>query len=166
MLPTNLTKRLDYEYEYEYIFFFERSFFDEELNRERAEWIKRYWYISIIYAICYVFIVHACQRMMRGREKFHLYRSLVAWNIVLATFSILGTVRFLPNFIQILYNKGVVHSICVLDYAMGVSGAWSWFYMLSKFVELIDTVFIVLRKQNLIFLHWYQFPKFSNILTV
>lgn len=37
-----------------------------------------------------------------------------------------------------------------------VSGFWTWLFVLSKLPELGDTVFIVLRKQPLIFLHWYH----------
>ena len=35
-----------------------------------------------------------------------------------------------------------------------VSSFWSWLFTLSKIPELGDTLFIVLRKQQLIFLHW------------
>lgn len=37
-----------------------------------------------------------------------------------------------------------------------VSGFWTWLFVLSKLPELGDTLFIVLRKQPLIFLHWYH----------
>lgn len=37
-----------------------------------------------------------------------------------------------------------------------VSGFWVWMFVLSKLPELGDTLFIVLRKQRLIFLHWYH----------
>lgn len=37
-----------------------------------------------------------------------------------------------------------------------VCGFWTWLFVLSKLPELGDTLFIVLRKQPLIFLHWYH----------
>jgi len=68
----------------------------------------------------------------------------------------MGTVRFWPEFVYTLTHKGVEHSVCNPDYTHGVTGCWAWLFILSKVPELVDTLFIVLRKQELIFLHWYH----------
>jgi hypothetical protein len=38
----------------------------------------------------------------------------------------------------------------------GPVGFWVMLFIFSKIPELVDTVFIILRKRNLIFLHWYH----------
>lgn len=130
---------------------------------DRRLWMKSYWTIVILYALLYIFAVHLGQRLMKNREKFHLYRSLVAWNILMAAFSILGTLRFSPYFFDTIAKSGVVGSVCYLetpdsppDALNGVAACWAGLYRASKLLELIDTAFIVLRKQKLIFLHWYH----------
>ncbi|XP_017492175.1 PREDICTED: elongation of very long chain fatty acids protein 6-like, partial [Rhagoletis zephyria] len=83
---------------------------------------------------------------------------LTLWNIALALFSITGTIRTWPEMAHVLTRFGFHHSVCANTFhkEVPISSFWTWLFILSKAPELIDTVFVVLRKQKLIFLHWYH----------
>lgn len=57
-----------------------------------------------------------------------------------------------------LKTHGFFYSCCNSSFIDqgNVSSFWTALFTLSKVLELGDTVFIVLRKQPLIFLHWYH----------
>jgi elongation of very long chain fatty acids protein 6 len=85
--------------------------------------------------------------------------ALALWNLLLATFSFVGAVRTMPFLLNTIYRRGVYHSVCsppLTHYGEGPVALWVTLFIFSKVPELIDTVFIVLRKKPLIFLHWYH----------
>lgn len=60
---------------------------------------------------------------------------------------------------EILRRWGFEVSICsppVYTYGHGACGVWIFLFIYSKYFELLDTVFIILRKRPLNFLHWYH----------
>ena len=75
---------------------------------------------------------------------------------MLAVFSILGTLRTLPELVTTVHTHGLHFSMCNPSFYQGPTGFWVMLYTFSKAYELGDTLFIVLRKQKLIFLHWYH----------
>jgi hypothetical protein len=139
-----------------FTFFYERKNFNGEYMVPLRQWITVNWHLSIIYAFVYVVAVFAGQAYMKNREKMDLRRELIAWNIVLSLFSLFGAIRSIPEFVQLVRTHGIHYSICSGDTTHGVSGHWGGLFIMSKFPELIDTFFIIARKQKLIFLHWYH----------
>uniref|UniRef100_A0A3Q3EPZ8 Elongation of very long chain fatty acids protein n=1 Tax=Labrus bergylta TaxID=56723 RepID=A0A3Q3EPZ8_9LABR len=94
---------------------------------------------------------------MRERPKLNLRRPLVLWSLSLAIFSIIGALRTGLYMVHVISNSGFRQSVCDSSfYSAPVTKFWAYAFVLSKAPELGDTVFIILRKQRLIFLHWYH----------
>ncbi|XP_071873764.1 very long chain fatty acid elongase 6-like [Bombus fervidus] len=106
----------------------------------------------------YVILVFAGKYYLLDKPKFDLRRWLVLWSLMLATFSVFGFLRMGTEMYHTLSNYGFYYSVCVPNYLTrdSVTAFWAFLFTLSKIVELGDTIFIVLRKQPLIFLHWYH----------
>jgi len=139
---------------YSYVFNFESEF----VHQKSRVWMINNWTNGFYYIGIYMILIFGGQLLMQNRKRFELRRVLVIWNTLLAAFSIIGACRTLPEFIHIIRNHGLYHSVCVPSFIEmdKVSGFWTFMFVLSKLPELGDTIFIVLRKQPLIFLHWYH----------
>lgn len=140
---------------YSYVFKFEEDFD----TLEKRQWMKENWMMCFYYIGAYMIVIYCGQLYMQYRPRFELRIPLFMWNVFLALFSIWGAYRSAPELLYVLNQYGFRYSVCIpgpsfLDNRVG--GFWNWMFTLSKVPELGDTVFIVLRKQPLIFLHWYH----------
>ncbi|TDG97748.1 hypothetical protein EPR50_G00210880 [Perca flavescens] len=132
---------------------FERLF-DE---RRALEWMQENWSKAFMFCGLYAALVFGGQHFMRARPKLNLRRPLVLWSLSLAIFSIIGALRTGLYMLHVLTANGFRQSVCDTSfYSAPVSKFWAYAFVLSKAPELGDTVFIILRKQRLIFLHWYH----------
>lgn len=149
-----MSYNLDVMPNYSYVFEFENEF---QHNKYR-EWMTENWTVAFYYVGAYMAFIYGGQYYMQNRPRFELRRTLMVWNSALAAFSIMGACRTIPEFYHVLRNHGLYHSICVPSFIEvdRVAGFWTYMFVLSKVPELGDTVFIVLRKKPLIFLHWYH----------
>uniref|UniRef100_A0A2M4CSC8 Elongation of very long chain fatty acids protein n=1 Tax=Anopheles darlingi TaxID=43151 RepID=A0A2M4CSC8_ANODA len=139
---------------YSYIFDFENEF----IHQDTRVWMVKNWTYVFYYCGIYMAVIFGGQWYMQNRPRFELRGLLAIWNTLLAMFSIMGAFRTAPELVHVLRHYGLFHSVCVPSFIEHdrVSGFWTWLFVLSKLPELGDTVFIVLRKQPLIFLHWYH----------
>uniref|UniRef100_A0A0M3IAT8 Elongation of very long chain fatty acids protein n=1 Tax=Ascaris lumbricoides TaxID=6252 RepID=A0A0M3IAT8_ASCLU len=93
---------------------------------------------------------------MRDREPFRLQKQLFTWNASLAVFSLIGFLRFTEEVIYSVVTYGMYRSVCYSINPGSVAAFWAILFAFSKIVEYGDTLFIVLRKKPLIFLHYYH----------
>ncbi|XP_008319900.1 elongation of very long chain fatty acids protein 6 [Cynoglossus semilaevis] len=134
-------------------FSFEQRFND----MDAVQWMQQNWSFSFLFSALYATLVFTGQHYMRQRPKLNLRRPLVLWSLTLAVFSIVGAVRTGSYMFHILSSTGFRNSVCNQRfYKDPVSRFWAYAFVLSKAPELGDTAFIVLRKQKLLFLHWFH----------
>lgn len=115
--------------------------------------------LPITAVVLYLLFCYYGQIYMKKRNPFNLLKPLAIWNLSLSLFSAWGAIRTIPHVIFLLSTMNFEESVCgiaYLNYGGGACGFAVQMFCLSKLPELIDTVFIVLRKKPLIFLHWYH----------
>ena len=129
--------------------------FDEE---RAVTWVEQRWPFCVYASILYVLLVHAGERWMRGKAAWSLRRPLVMWNTSMALFSFLGTLNLLPTMAEAIWHNGIEYSVCqrIVFTTLPRLNLWTFLFVLFKMVELGDTMFVVLRKTPLNFLHWYH----------
>lgn len=122
------------------------------------EWNQKLWPYTIYWSVIYLVVVFSVQNYMKSRPSFQLRGPLIIWNVLLAVFSIIGTLRMVHGLWILIRDFGFTFSVCNISFAKEYHplSVWIFLFTWSKLVEFGDTLFIVLRKQNLLFLHWYH----------
>ena len=118
------------------------------------------WNYTLGICIGYCVMVHAFQYLMRNQKVIDLRYPLIVWNGMLALFSIVSAVRIVPYMLVTLFKNGPWYFVCrngMASYGQGGTvGLWSVMFVFSKYVELVDTFFLLMRKKRVPFLHWFH----------
>ncbi|XP_035245569.1 elongation of very long chain fatty acids protein 7-like [Anguilla anguilla] len=113
---------------------------------------------TIIIAAYIYFVTSLGPKWMENRKPFHLKEVMIVYNFSIVAFSIYMCYEFLMSG----WATGYSFRCDLVDYSrspQAVRMAWTcWLYYFSKFIEMLDTVFFVLRKKNsqVSFLHVYH----------
>ncbi|KAI0027594.1 elongase of fatty acids ELO [Vararia minispora EC-137] len=104
----------------------------------------------------YLATIFGIQELMKGHAPYRLQFLFQLHNLILTTGSALLLVLMLEEIIPIFVANGPFYAICNSD-------AWTermeFYYMINyyiKYLELIDTVFLALKKKPLAFLHVFH----------
>ncbi|KAE9364627.1 GNS1/SUR4 membrane protein [Stipitochalara longipes BDJ] len=107
--------------------------------------------------LAYYIVIFGGRELMRNRPAFKLNLPFMIHNFYLTSISAILLSLFIEQLVPTLYNHGLFYTIC------DVKGGWTpklviLYYLnyLTKYLELIDTIFLVLKKKPLTFLHTYH----------
>ncbi|KAH7725436.1 Protein ELO-2 [Aphelenchoides avenae] len=109
----------------------------------------------------YLAMVYFGQKWMKSRPALDgklMDVVLAGWNFMFSIFSGFAAYRLLPELFMTLKTLGFVGSYCFNGnyYTDPLTGYWGWMFVMSKAPELGDTLFLILRKRPVIFMHWYH----------
>uniref|UniRef100_A0A1I8EQ07 Elongation of very long chain fatty acids protein n=2 Tax=Wuchereria bancrofti TaxID=6293 RepID=A0A1I8EQ07_WUCBA len=122
------------------------------------KWASEMEWTILNISLTYVVSIFVIKYAMRDRKPYDLQQPLVVWNALLAIFSILGVVKITPVFLKQMATKGYISTFTEIGpcFTDDVAGYWTFLWIISKVPELLDTIFIVLRKRPLMLMHWYH----------
>jgi len=115
--------------------------------------------LPVAFVAAYLAICYFGSKIMANVKPFDLRILLAVWNACLCVFSFIGMCRTVPFLLASILSQSYENTVCENPgnaWGMGPTGFWVMLFIFSKIPELVDTVFIVLRKKPLIFLHWYH----------
>eukprot|EP00549_Striatella_unipunctata_P002223 CAMPEP_0118702610 /NCGR_PEP_ID=MMETSP0800-20121206/17992_1 /TAXON_ID=210618 ORGANISM="Striatella unipunctata, Strain CCMP2910" /NCGR_SAMPLE_ID=MMETSP0800 /ASSEMBLY_ACC=CAM_ASM_000638 /LENGTH=297 /DNA_ID=CAMNT_0006603841 /DNA_START=78 /DNA_END=971 /DNA_ORIENTATION=- len=133
-----------------------------ELTFDPVGWhlyIKANPIVPIATCIFYLICIYLGKWYFSSREPVNWRFALGMWNLGLTLFSAWGAFRSWPAFYHLATNYSLKQFYCMdpeSAYASGSTGLWMLLFVLSKFAELFDTMFIVVHKRKLIFLHVFH----------
>ncbi|CUG04806.1 fatty acid elongase, putative [Bodo saltans] len=116
--------------------------------------------IPVILAGLYlVLVLYVPDAIMKHRNPLPCKAFFALWNLILTVFSAVGTYYTVPHIVSLIWNRGLRYSACAdvhESFYDTPAGFWVAVFILSKIPELMDTVFLVIQKKDIIFLHWYH----------
>ena len=122
-----------------------------------AAFLYKYLAIPPLVSAVYLLVIFSGKKWMEEKTPYDLRTLLTLWNFLLASYSIAGFLIMAPPIFKDITQNGFTHSICYSPVTVQPwLSFWAWLFVWSKVVEFGDTIFIVLRKSPLSFLHWYH----------
>jgi len=96
--------------------------------------------------------------MLNYNEMKIFQKILPYWNLFLSIASLIMFIGIAPYCLKYILENGFLKFLCLPDGYLykGPQMFWVYCFCMSKFVELIDTFFLVVRKRRVDFLHYYH----------
>jgi len=114
--------------------------------------------LPVTAVVLYCLFLYFGTKHMKSRTKpYPLKTAFAYWNLFLSLFSFYGVTRTVPHLLYRIYTEDFEDTVCKsahVGYGGGTAGLAVQIFILSKIPELLDTVFLILLKKEVIFLHW------------
>lgn len=122
---------------------------------EYKQWLRSHYWIPSVATVVYLAMIVIGVDLMKNRPPFKVKWILFTWNVILAIFSFATAWKSIQDALFMIQKFNLDSSIC-RAIEKPVRGFWGVLFVFSKFIEFGDTVFLIIRKRKIIFLHWFH----------
>ena len=120
------------------------------------------WYLCGIFYIPIVFGIQSIRQIVPSSIKDHpkliqlIRMHWALWNTSLAVFSLFGSYYTFTGVKSLFYTDECEWTDKNIEWLNNNSGKWLFYFIVSKLVELGDTIFLTILGKPVPFLHWYH----------
>lgn len=130
-------------------------------NFEYVPGVTRFsdWRVPLTVGITYLIVIFALHRIMKTRARIEARILTAIHNFIMFFISLVCFVGMVYGILKQAYYHGGESLFCDSKNVASGRGTltfWMYIFYLSKFYELLDTVFLAIRKSTLRFLHIYH----------
>ncbi|GMR60423.1 hypothetical protein PMAYCL1PPCAC_30618, partial [Pristionchus mayeri] len=132
---------------------------EKEFDFHRAgRWMDDHIIFTFQASFLYLITIFSIKQWMSTRERFTLKYPVATWNLFIAALSGVCAAAMSPEFFGNIYHKGFGGSVCDTQQETfsGNQGRALFLLLIARLPEFIDTFFIVLKKQPLLFIHYFH----------
>jgi len=113
--------------------------------------------IPFLVVVLYLMTLVGLERWMRFRKKFELGYLLFIHNLFMSGSSLVISFGVIHRIVNIVIEFGIFPVYCGVNEEIDdLLFFWMKMFYIMKYLELFDTVFLILKKRKVIFLHWYH----------
>lgn len=116
--------------------------------------------ISLVF---YLSVVHGHKQIRKFLPKININMKpiMVVWNLFFSVFSFFMFIGVFFPYLEIVKEHGFLNTLHDADRKLFVPSdmqIWGSFFVLSKYLELFDTIFVLIKnpEKQVEFLHWYH----------
>lgn len=144
------------------LYVFQQNFESKYSEVEIQQWLRVNQWQGIYMTVGFIMMLFLGPKIMSQIKGFQMKKLLLLWNILLAVFSFISTVRLAEFLFRDLFigrlpfnSARLTDSLCQskLD---NVAAFWLLMFTLSKVAEFGDTLFLILRKRSITVLHGFH----------
>eukprot|EP00045_Choanoeca_perplexa_P000053 m.12860 g.12860 ORF g.12860 m.12860 type:complete len:278 (+) comp10041_c0_seq1:118-951(+) len=137
---------------------YETKYANFEIAHDGRDFLDTHFYIIAGCVVAYLPLIFGLQHLMEANKPMPIKPLLFSWNVSLVLFNLYSMYYLLPTVLRFVADGNVLSLSCGTDpyFTRGPGSHAIMLFGLSKVPEMLDTVFLVLRKRPVILLHWWH----------